>query len=378
MKAGLQRFAWRMWRGEAGWPGRLTRALLISVEAGWRFVTGWRNRRWDRRGGVEVDGLAVVSVGNVAVGGTGKTPFSAWIARTLAQSGATPVLLLRGYGDDEIALHRRWNAAIPVVVGSDRVKSARRGRSGGADIAVLDDGFQHRRLARHLDVVLLAAEDPIPAPLLPRGPYREPLTALRRADVVVVTRRRVPAGVARRTIERLVDDGYLAPDAVNAGVRLETGELVPLREHLARVSGAERGPPPLSDAESLEAESLDYGTGALERSAVPELTDPLVVTAIARPDAFLRDVESVTHGTAELLAFADHHAFTAMDARRARVRAGTRPVVITEKDAVKLGEYVDILGETWVARQRIAWDWGEEAVSERLARLCAATTERGR
>lgn len=353
MRAALHRFAWRMWREEAGWPGRIVRTLLLPLEGLWRLAVAWRNRRYDRRGGIAVEGLPVVSVGNLAVGGTGKTPFSAWVARTLADAGASPAVLLRGYGDDEVRLHRRWNPDVAVMVGADRVTGAERARVAGADVAVLDDGFQHRRLARRLDIVLLAAEDPVPAPVMPRGPYREPLDALRRADVVVVTRRGVGREASERVVRRLVADGLVRDDVVTAGVCFALRTLVPLREHLGAVPAA---PEPM---------------------APPKLVAPLVLTAIARPEELKRGVEAVTRGRAGLLAFSDHHAFTAADVRRARSLAGDGPIVVTEKDAAKLGRWIDELGQTWVVRQRMDWDWGEDDVSRRLATVRSAPTEAG-
>lgn len=354
MRAEVQRFAWRMWRGEAGWPGRIVGGLLLPAEGLWRLATRWRNRRWDRRGGVEVEGLAVVSVGNLAVGGTGKTPFSAWVAGTLAASGASPAVLLRGYGDDEVCLHRSWHPDIAVVVGADRVAGAERARTGGADVAVLDDGFQHRRLARRLDIVLLAAEDPVPAPILPRGPYREPLGALRRADVVVVTRRGVGREVSERVVARLLSHGLVRDDVLTGGVRFVPWTMVPLREHLGVVPDA---PEPL---------------------APPELVAPLVLTAVARPEELRRDVQAVSRGSVGLLAFPDHHGFNADDVRRASALAGDRPIVVTEKDAVKLDPWVDELEGAWVLLQRMAWDWGEDAVTRRIATVRDASAEASR
>lgn len=377
MRAGLHRFAWRMWRDEAGWPGRVVRVLLLPAEALWRLVTGWRNRRWDRRGGSGVDGLAVVSVGNLAVGGTGKTPFSAWVARKLLASGASPALLLRGYGEDETRLHRRWNPGVPALLGADRLESAGRARDGGADVVVLDDGYQHRRLARDLDIVLLAAEDPLPAPVLPRGPYREPLAALRRADAVVVTRRRAGPEVARLLLERLVAARLLREGVVTASVRLAPGGIVPLQEHLG--GGAPRGRAGREDGPDATraAESGSRGVGSAVAGS-PELIDPLVLTAVARPEELCRDVEALTGGEVELLAYADHHDFTAHDAREARARAGARPIVVTEKDAVKLARHLDVLGDTWVLRQSLVWDSGEAALARRLAEVRRAIGERRR
>lgn len=353
MKALLERFAWRMWRGEAGLLGQAVGILLLPAEGLWRLATWVRNRHFARSGGVGVDGVEVISVGNLAVGGTGKTPVAAWLVDVMVELGRRPALLLRGYGDDEARLHGIWNPEVPVIAGEDRVRSARRAEEAGADSVVLDDGFQHRRLARTLDVVLLAADDPVPAPVMPRGPYREPLTALRRADVVLVTRRSADADAGRARIEELRDEGYVRADTTVAGVRLAVDRVVSLRDFGGQVR------------EGVDAD----GPGPRQAD------DPgaLVLTAIARPDAFARDVEEITGGPVDVHAFADHHDFTLADAREARARAGDRPVFVTEKDAVKLEEHADELGDVRVVMQHLAWDWGEEEVRERVRAIFGRT-----
>lgn len=353
----MEGFAWRMWQGEAGWPGALARLALLPLEGAWRLATGARNRRYDRTGGVHVEGLEVISVGNLAVGGTGKTPVSAWVVEALDGFGGEPALLLRGYGDDEVRLHRHWSPAVPVMVGADRVAAARRARDAGAVIAVLDDGFQHRRLARSLDVVLLAAGDPVPGAVLPRGPYREPFGALRRADVVVVTRRTETAEAARRVAEDLRAAGHLTSGATTAGAHLAATDVVPLGAYRAASDG------PARSRADHDVDGADPGRA-------------LVVTAIARPEAFLRDVEALTGAACQLLAFSDHHDFTVADARSIREEAGERPVYVTEKDAVKLAEHATLLGDVRVVRQGLSWDWGEAEVRRRLEALVHRATER--
>lgn len=364
MKARLQRFAWRMWRGEAGLLGQAVGVALLPAEGLWRLATWARNRRFDRSGGARVDGVEVISVGNLAVGGTGKTPMAAWLVDALVELGQRPALLLRGYGEDEARLHGIWNPEVPVIAGEDRVRSARRAERLGADGVVLDDGFQHRRLARSLDVVLLAAEDAVPAPVMPRGPYREPLTALRRADVVLVTRRGGDADAGRARIEELRDEGYVRADAAVAGVRLAVDRVVSLRDFGLGGRNAVRtespvGPPPAPPA-GPDARELQ------ERVSVP---GAVVLTAIARPHAFVRDVEEITGGPVDVRAFADHHDFTPTEAREARAWAGERPIFVTEKDAVKLAEHAALLGDARVVLQRLEWDWGEEEVRGRVGAI---------
>jgi tetraacyldisaccharide 4'-kinase len=279
-----------------------------------------------------VEGLSVVSVGNLAVGGTGKTPMAAWLVRLLADAGAHPALVARGYGEDELLLHRRWNPGAPVHAGPDRVAGARRAREEGADVIVLDDGFQHRRLARDVDVVLLAAEDRFPGRMLPCGPYREAASALERAQVVVVTRRTAAAA----------DAGMLAREVSRRHPAVSVAILGLLPGGWATLSGEDADAPP----------------------------GPVLAAAgIARPETFRRQVADATGTEVELVAFPDHHAFTAADAAALRRRAGTRTLVVTEKDAVKLEHHTNLLGPVRVLGVRFEWQQGEDEVRTVIAAL---------
>lgn len=140
--------------------------------------------------------IPVISVGNLSVGGTGKTPAVAWIVRWLGNRGRRVVVLSRGYGklaegrnDEALELEMKI-PGVPHLQHWDRVASAKRAvREIQAEVIVLDDGFQHRRLSRNLDVVLLDATDtPAAQWLLPAGLRREPFSSLRRAKSVLITR----------------------------------------------------------------------------------------------------------------------------------------------------------------------------------------------
>jgi tetraacyldisaccharide 4'-kinase len=165
------------------------------------YVLVMRLRRWGYRRGVLASHDApvpVISVGNLTTGGTGKTPMVAWIARHLAASGRKPAIVMRGYRasktdpgsepkSDEAELLASLTGA-PVIIEPDRVAGAARAAEGGADVVVLDDGFQHRRLRRKLDIVLIDAAEPFGfGHCLPRGMLREPLAAMIDADAVVIT-----------------------------------------------------------------------------------------------------------------------------------------------------------------------------------------------
>ena len=358
MRARLQGFARRWWAGAYGLPGLLLRLLLAPLSWLWALETARRARRFDRAGGRAVEGLRVVSVGNLAVGGTGKTPVAAWVARALSSRGAKPALVLRGYGRDEALLHGVWNPDVPVVVEADRVRGARRAADEGADTVVLDDGFQHRSLARDLDLVLLSADDPFPAPVLPCGPYREPPAALARADAIVLTRRAASADAARALAAAVAAMPGGAAVAVVASVHLTADGLVRLAEWR---EGARRG-----SGHGIRSSAAPRDAA----SALPPFDvsrGVLVLTGIARPDTLRAYLQALLQGPVDLLARPDHHEFTAGEAREARALAGDRPIVVTEKDAVKLVGHAEVLGDAWVLRQRLDWDWGEDELAALVA-----------
>lgn len=349
MRAALERLARRWWSGELGSAGRALDVLTAPASWMWAGASGLRARRRVERGAC-IAGARVVSVGNLAVGGTGKTPLAAWVARRLAASGARTTVLVGPQGADEGELHARWNPAVPVRVDRNRARAAVYAATEGAQAVVLDDGFQHFALGRDLDVVLLSADDPFPAPVLPRGPYRERAGALARADAIVVTRRQGTAEAARRVAEHA---RTFAPDALSAGLRLAPGPLFPLGAW-AQGGGGE--------ATSLGLDRLDGST--------------LAVCGVGRPDLFREAVAGRAGGPVGLLSFPDHRAYTSGDVERVREVAAGRPVVVTEKDAVKLAAHEEALGPTFVLTERLHWEWGEEALARRVTALVAETVSR--
>src|SRR5471032_2745808 len=159
---------------------RVVRAALIPFSWVYAATVAARNAAYDR-GWLRSHRLALpaISVGNLSVGGTGKTPVSAFIAARLAELGARPAIVMRGYGGDEPLVHARLNPGIPVVVTADRVRGTADARANGRTVVVLDDAFQHRRAKRDADLVLLSADRAGPVRALPAGPWREPLTSLK-------------------------------------------------------------------------------------------------------------------------------------------------------------------------------------------------------
>ena len=196
-------------RGGAG--AAVARGVLRLVEVPYTAAVNWRNRRFDGpHSTVQRVGVPVVSVGNLTLGGTGKTPMVEWIANWLVQRKVRVAIVSRGYGaaaadkNDEALELEQALAGVPHVQNPDRVAGALAAvERFGAELILLDDGFQHRRLARDLDVVLLDATAPFGFEhVFPRGMLREPVRGLQRADVVCLTRVDALPAQERESIRR--------------------------------------------------------------------------------------------------------------------------------------------------------------------------------
>jgi tetraacyldisaccharide 4'-kinase len=355
----------RWWGGELGVLGAVLDGLCAPVAWVFARMSGIRAERRAGKGS-RIEGLAVVSVGNLAVGGTGKTPVAAWAAGRLLGAGMPTTVLTGAHGADEALLHERWTPCVRAVVASDRLTGATRAYAAGARALVLDDGFQNFALARDVDIVLLSADDPFPGSVLPRGPYREPPAALARADAIVVTRRAASEEEARTVAEKAA---RFAPHAATAGAWLVPSGLRPLRSWAGPGQG---GTAELADARPAEPD----GTTRLAPERAEGAGAFLAVCAIARPETFLRAVAGLVVGRVELLAFADHHAYTAADVARIAARADGRPIVTTEKDAVKLARHAARLGSTRVLVEELRWAWGEQPLAARLESLASRAVGR--
>ncbi len=294
-----------LWYG-ASPLARVARTALRPLASLYAAVVRARNRRADAGEGVYATAIPALSIGNLTVGGTGKTPLAAWAVARLRERGATPALVMRGYGDDEPLVHARLNPGVRVVTNADRVRGIASAAADGADVAVLDDAFQHRRAARHADWVLVAAESfRSDLDVLPAGPLREPLSGLARAAVVIVTRK--SADEARS-------------QTVAAQLRGLPGVRDVARVHLA--------PDLLVDAVNGAA-----------RDALWLRNRPVLVTAaIAAPAAFLAQLRALGAVILGEDLRRDHSPYGPQDVTRLRERGATAEAIIcTLKDAVKLG-----------------------------------------
>ncbi|MEO7362201.1 MAG: tetraacyldisaccharide 4'-kinase [Gemmatimonadaceae bacterium] len=356
--ASLAEWVWESTSTGARWA----RATLAPASALFAKIVQSRNARFDAaiiNGSAQVRNpvLPALSVGNLTVGGTGKTPIAAWCARELRKRGNKPAIVLRGYGDDEWRVHSLLNPGIPVVVAKDRLMGVAKASESGANCVVLDDAFQHRRAARLADIVLMSADRWTgECRLLPSGPFREPLSALRRATTVVITVKAANAGQVDR-LERAILQA--APEAAISVVRLALGTL-----HLATML-------PTPDAAGVMKGRKAEPAGMLDRP-VEWLSgrNVMVVSAIGDPGSFLSQIEEagalVTHKR-----FDDHHAFSAADAAAiARGAQHTDGVICTLKDAVKLGPiWPRVAPPLWYVSQQVVVERGASALDRALARI---------
>ncbi|MEI8195373.1 MAG: tetraacyldisaccharide 4'-kinase, partial [Phycisphaerae bacterium] len=191
----------------AGAIPAILRAIFAVLSVGYTGIVQWRNFFYDRGIFKTVKlPVPVISVGNITTGGTGKTPTVIMVVKELQRLGMRPAVLTRGYGagknpdgspatPDEVAVIQRecmdaTGNTVPVVVNPHRVNGGREAIARfGANVLVMDDGFQHRRLYRDLNIVLVDATAPLGVPgVLPRGSWREPPRSLARANIIMVTR----------------------------------------------------------------------------------------------------------------------------------------------------------------------------------------------
>jgi tetraacyldisaccharide 4'-kinase len=293
-------------------------------------------------------GVPVISIGNLTTGGTGKTPLVEWVARAVAGEGRRACVLTRGYGradegrrvvasdgarvlaevsecgDEPRLLAERLLGTASVVCDRDRVAAARWAKENlGAEVFVLDDGFQHLRIARDLDVVTLDATSPWGGGhMLPRGRLREPASGLARADCVVITRADAAANLEELRAEVVRLCGGRAAAVVASRVR--TQGLTPLWSSSARVE---------EDAPELEVE--EDAPGAKVEEGMPVAA----FCAIGNPRAFFEHLRGDGFELLHTRAFADHHAYTSSEVEAftsEAMRRGARLVLTTAKDAVKL------------------------------------------
>ena len=320
--------------------GLRTAALVYEKALRWR---AWYDRH-HRRLPVRLP-CRVISVGNLTLGGTGKTPFCLYLAKLLHDAGCRVAIVSRGYrstaertgaviepdrpgalcaqryGDEPVLMARRLAPrSIPILVGGDRVASGRQALMRfQPDVLLLDDGFQHRRLARDLDIVLLDGTKPIGnGYLLPRGPLREPTSALSRAHILIMTR---------------------CPPHMDGDPAAGPGR------RLAAVLPALVGKPVFASRHrAVGREWVAVGSSSGPRSEPLNLTDlkgrpVLGFAGIARNEIFRQTLTKLGADVRAWSAFRDHHRYRAADLAyltHTGQQAGAVALVTTDKDRVRI------------------------------------------
>lgn len=333
-----------------GAKASLLRGMLRLGEIPYTAAVRWRNLRYDQGHcpSIRVP-VPVVSVGNLTLGGTGKTPLVLWIATWLLERGVRVALVSRGYGaerggaNDEARELAGRLSGVPHVQNPDRVAAAREAIARhAAQLILLDDGFQHRRLARDLDIVLLDALEPLGfGHVFPRGMLREPLAGLKRADVLALSRADL----------------------------IEPAERAALHEQLLAHAPAAAWCELTHDPQALvDSHRRHEPLGMLAGRSVAAFC------GIGNPEGFRRTLDQCGYRTAVFREFADHHRFGPRDVESLDAWAGSAPVdavVCTGKDLVKLSRPAIGGRPLWAVTIAVGFRQGCAELEERLQALLA-------
>lgn len=298
-------------------------------------IIRYRNKQFDKEQNLVKIGIPVISVGNLSVGGTGKTPFVQMLARELIRLEKKPAIIGRGYkrkskgevivcdgtkvlvdaetGGDEMVLLAE-TLRVPVIAHDKKAEAAKTAELRfDVDCLIVDDGFQHRTLRRDLDIVLIDKETIENPHVLPKGHLREPLEFIKRADVICLT-------------GNITDTGNLM-------------ELIKPQALVIRVRPFQEIPYILSTRKRLNEQELK------------QISKSIVAAAgIAKPERFQSMLKEKKFNVIDMMTFSDHHAYTRNDIDKIKdfcEKNNTRNIAITEKDAAKLSAYsgfFDIFG----------------------------------
>ena len=337
---------------QRGIGASLLRGLMRAAEVPYSLAVRWRNQQYDRgRRPVECVSVPVVSVGNLTLGGTGKTPLVEWLVRWFRAQGVRVTIISRGYGaeagsrnDEALELEQKL-PDVPHVQNPDRVAAARMAiEEFDCQLILLDDAFQHRRIHRDLNIVVVDALEPFGfGHVFPRGTLREPLDGLRRADAIVLSRADLVVSAERQRIRETIKQ--LAPSAI----WLEAAHQ-PVR--LLSATGRE---------ESIAA-----------------LADKPIAAfcGIGNPAGFRHTLDALGCRLIELREFPDHFSYGRSDVEKLARWANELPieaVACTHKDLVKVG--VDQLGSRplWAIVIGLSIAVGQSELESRLRELLQKT-----
>lgn len=331
---------------QKGAKATVLRVLLRLAETPYALAMRIRNRRYDRGSAESHEaGVPVISVGNLTLGGTGKTPLVEWIAKRLRESQIRVAIVSRGYGAEESgyndeALELELSLPdVPHLQNPDRVSAARVAvEELEMQLILLDDGFQHRRLKRDLDIVLLDASEPFGYDhVFPRGTLREPLAGLVRADVVVLSRADMVTPEQRDVIKSRVQQ--YAPNAVWCEVEHRVATL-------------------------LNSNGHEVSTEMLKGKRVAGFC------GIGNPAGFRHTLDNLGCDVVAWREFPDHHNYTRDDVLALSSFGQQADVLVcTRKDLVKLR--VPTLGSIplWAVKIEIGFLSGQESFEERIVQI---------
>ena len=293
--------------------------------------------------------IPVISVGNLTVGGTGKTPITIDIAQRLIEAGYKPAILSRGYkrqsaadyvivsdgqkilvpcqdAGDEPYLIARSVAKAVVIVGAERAKTAQIASSQyGCNIIVLDDGFQHLQIVRDLDIVLIDYNDDLEKlRVLPTGRLREPLGALARASCVVITK--VPESPSHEKLEKISQAIHKSNSQVSISFVRFSPETFVSFDNCDQINKSDQ-----SDQSDQSVKS--------DQNTPQDFKQAIAFCGLARPEGFFKALAAKNIVPLGKIAFADHHWYTTSDTRKLNAlarKSHAQSFLTTEKDLVKL------------------------------------------
>jgi len=299
-----------------GLGATLGRPGLSAIEIPYEALVRLRNYGYDNSILTAKKASApVISVGNLTLGGTGKTPLVAWLAHWFARHNKKPAIISRGYKaksgqlSDEAAELKILLPTVLHVANKRRIIAAKDAVAKGSDVLLLDDGFQHRQLGRDLNLVAIDATDPFGCNrLFPRGLLREPLKGLQRADALILTR----------------------TDQVSIKIRDE------IKEQCFQFVGSHDKPWIETEHRPSNLRLIDGTTQPLETLQDKRI---LSLSAIGNPAAFNKTLATIGHEPVASLTFPDHHTYTTDDIHHISKEAESveaEIIVTTLKDLVKL------------------------------------------
>ena len=299
-----------------GLVATLGRTGLSAIEIPYEALVRLRNYGYDNSIlTVKKASAPVISVGNLTLGGTGKTPLVAWLAHWFAQHNKKPAIISRGYKaktgqlSDEAAELKILLPTVPHYANKQRIIAAGEAVTKGSDVLLLDDGFQHRQISRDLNLITIDATDPFGCNrIFPRGLLREPLWGLKRADALVLTR----------------------TDQVSIKTRNE------IQEQCFQFVGSHDKPWIETEHRPSNLRLVDGTTQPLKTLQDKRI---LSLSAIGNPGAFHRTLTTLGHEPVATLTFPDHHTYTTDDIHRISEETesvGAEIIVTTLKDLVKL------------------------------------------